>query len=235
MHELIPIYKNENGIQAVSARELHSFLESRRRFADWIKDRIEKYGFISGQDYEMLYYDYAGNRLNISHHNFMKSENQHIAKIEYALTLDAAKELSMVEGNEKGRQARRYFIEVDKKFRAGVAAQLPQTFADALRLAADQQEQLERQKALIQEQAPKVLFADAVETSRHSCLVGELAKILKQNGVDIGQNRLFKWLRNNGYLCQNGELYNQPTQRSMNQGLFEVKKTVINKPDAPCL
>lgn len=87
----------------------------------------------------------------------------------------------------------------------------------------------------VKQQQPKVLFADAVATSERSCLVAELAKILQQNGVNIGQNRLFGWLRDNGYLCSKGEYYNQPTQRAMELGLFEVKKTAINKPDGSVL
>lgn len=105
---------------------------------------------------------------------------------------------------------------------------IPQTFAEALQLAADQTKKLE-------EQAPKVLFADAVEASKKSCLIGELAKMLRQNGVEIGQNRLFSWMRKNGYLCQYGERYNQPTQRSMEMKLMEIKKTAINKPDGTIL
>lgn len=82
---------------------------------------------------------------------------------------------------------------------------------------------------------PKALFADAVTTSDRSCLIAELAKTLQQNGVNIGQNRLFEWLRQNGYLCSKGEYYNQPTQRAMELGLFEVKKTAITKPDGSVL
>lgn len=78
---------------------------------------------------------------------------------------------------------------------------------------------------------PKAVFADAVTASKRSCLIGELAKMLNQNRVNIGQNRLFEWLRSNGYLCKKGEYYNQPTQKAMNLGLFEIKKNVINKPD----
>lgn len=78
---------------------------------------------------------------------------------------------------------------------------------------------------------PKVLFADAVEASQTSILVGELAKILRQNGIDMGQNRLFKWLRGHGYLIsRNGTDYNMPTQRSMELGLFEIKERTINDP-----
>jgi anti-repressor protein len=80
--------------------------------------------------------------------------------------------------------------------------------------------------------APKVLFADAVTTSHTSILVGELAKIVKQNGVDMGQNRLFEWLRSNGYLIRRqGTDYNMPTQRSMELGLFEIKETAVTHSD----
>jgi anti-repressor protein len=126
----------------------------------------------------------------------------------------------------------RRWEELEKK---AVAAQLPQTYAEALRQLAKQVEDNERQKQIIEEQKPKALFADAVATSTQSCLIGELAKILRQNGVEIGQNRLFDWLRKNGYLCQYGEKYNQPTQRAMEMELFEVKKTSISKPDGTIL
>lgn len=87
----------------------------------------------------------------------------------------------------------------------------------------------------VREMAPKALFADAVSTSSRSCLIGELAKILKQNGVEIGQNRLFEWLRSHGYLGVRGEYRNLPTQRAIEMGLFEIKKTTINKPDGTVL
>lgn len=87
-------------------------------------------------------------------------------------------------------------------------------------------------EAQIEADRPKVLFADAVSASKSSCLIGELAKILKQNGIDIGQNKLFQWLRANGYLIsRRGESWNQPTQKSMQLGLFELKKTAINHSD----
>lgn len=112
---------------------------------------------------------------------------------------------------------------------------IPQTFAEALKLAAAQAEQVELQRQQIEAMKPKVLFADAVATSDRSCLVAELAKILQQNGVNMGQNRLFTWLRSNGYLCSKGEYYNQPTQKAQEMGLFEIKKTAINKPDGSVL
>lgn len=104
----------------------------------------------------------------------------------------------------------------------------------ATNLKEEKQKRIEAEQK-IQKDAPKVLFADAVSTSRRSCLVAELAKILQQNGVNIGQNRLFTWMRENGYLCQKGQYYNQPTQKAMELGLFEIKQTTINKPDGSVL
>lgn len=95
-----------------------------------------------------------------------------------------------------------------------------------------QVEGLERSNAHLR---PGATFAKAVETSEHSILVGELARIIKQNGVEIGQNRLFVWLREKGYLCKKGEMYNQPTQKALDMGLFEIKKTVIIKPSGKSL
>lgn len=86
-----------------------------------------------------------------------------------------------------------------------------------------------------EEYRPKALFADAVATSNRSCLMAELAKILQQNGVSIGQNRLFEWMRKNGFLCTKGQYYNQPTQKAMELGLFELKQTTITKPDGTVL
>lgn len=124
--------------------------------------------------------------------------------------------------------------ELERERMAG-GFQIPQNFSEALRLAAEQAERVEAQQKQIEAMKPKALFADAVATSDRSCLVAELAKILQQNGVNIGQNRLFDWLRKNGYLCSKGEYYNQPTQRAMEMGLFEVKKTAINKSDGSVL
>jgi anti-repressor protein len=101
--------------------------------------------------------------------------------------------------------------------------------ADVLSQAA---EQLRAKELVISEMKPKALFADSVATSTQSILIGELAKYLKQNGIDIGANRLFDWLRKNGWLInRKGEMWNQPTQRGLDRGLFEIKKRVLNNPD----
>ncbi len=209
---LIKVYQNDRQEQLVDARELHTALNNKRQFSDWIKQRIEQYGFIENIDFTTF-------------HNFVKREGSNLGSktTEYVLTLDTAKEIAMVENNEQGKNIRRYFIEVEKKARN--MFEIPKTLPEALRKAAELAEQLEQQK-------PKVLFAESVERSKNSVLINELSKILKQNGYNIGQNRLFEKLRNEGYLIkQKGENWNLPTQKSMEMGLFEVKKTAINKPN----
>ena len=108
----------------------------------------------------------------------------------------------------------------------------PDTLMQLAQNLKDEQEKRKALEAQIESQKPAVLFTGAVETSKTSILIGELAKMLKQNGVNIGQNRLFEWLRQHGYLIKrNGTDYNMPTQRSMDMGLFEIKETTINNPD----
>lgn len=112
-------------------------------------------------------------------------------------------------------------------------ADIPKTLPDALRAYANEVEEHNKAKALIEEQKPKVLFADSVAASHTSILVGDLAKLLHQNGVkDMGQKRLFNWLRENGYLIKRkGSDYNSPTQKAMEMGLFQIKETVVSHAD----
>jgi len=116
--------------------------------------------------------------------------------------------------------------------------QLPQTYAEALRALADKAEEaerLEKQNGLLLEDnhrmKPKEIFADAVSISDDAILIGQLAKILKGNGIEIGQNRLFDWFRNNGYLMKKGEARNLPTQYAMERELFKIKERTVNNPD----
>lgn len=156
----------------------------------------------------------------------------------YVMNRDGFTLLVMGFTGEKALQFKMDYIEAFNKMEQTIhfgGFSVPSTFREALILAAKQQEQIEEQQKKIEQDAPKVLFADAVSTSQRSCLVSELAKIIQQNGVNIGQNRLFQWLRDNGYLCAKGQYYNQPTQRSMEMGLFEIKQTTINKPDGSML
>lgn len=109
---------------------------------------------------------------------------------------------------------------------------IPKTLPEALRAYADEVEQHNKTRALVEAQRPKVLFADAVSTSDTDILVGDLAKLLNQNGYAVGQNRLFEQLRNEGYLIsRKGNSYNMPTQRAMEMGLFRIKETAITHSD----
>lgn len=110
--------------------------------------------------------------------------------------------------------------------------QMPKDYPSALRALAEAEEKRLLLEAESEANRPKVLFADSVAASKTSILVGELAKLLKQNGVDMGQNRLFAWLRENGYLIRRrGTDYNMPTQRSMDLALFEIKETTVSHAD----
>ncbi|SBV91708.1 phage regulatory protein/antirepressor Ant [uncultured Dysgonomonas sp.] len=151
----------------------------------------------------------------------------------YIMNRDGFTLLAMGFTGKKALEFKLQYIEAFNKMESALINKftLPQSFSEALRLAAEQAETIEKQQLQIETQKPKVLFADAVEMSDNSCLIGELAKILKQNGVEIGQNRLFEWMRYNGYLCTRGELYNQPSQSAMELGLFELIKRTINNPD----
>lgn len=184
MNEIIKIETTNEG-SVVSARELHQFLESKQKFADWIKNRIEKYDFEENKDYHKLYFDVEGKSLIISDPKIRKTDNQEVTKahkIDYVITLDMAKELSMIENNEKGRQARKYFIECEKKLKE-VAPRIPQTFAEALRAYADEVEKNEalklensQQKQIIGELQPKASYYDLILSSHDCMTVTQIAK-----------------------------------------------------------
>lgn len=108
--------------------------------------------------------------------------------------------------------------------------QMPQTYAEALRALADKAEEAERLQIENERMKPKEVFADAVTASDNAILVREFAKMMRQNGIDIGEKRLYKWLRANGYVCKDGT---EPTQRAMEQGLFEVLERTVLKGDVP--
>lgn len=123
------------------------------------------------------------------------------------------------------------FDEVIPRIRQTGGYQLPQTYAEALRALADKAEQNEKLTARIETMRPKEIFADAVAASKTSILIGELAKLITQNGYQIGQTRLFKWMRTNGYLIKEGSSKNMPMQRYVQQGLFEIKESSVQNPD----
>ena len=228
-----------DGKQAVNARELHQKLGSKQQFANWIRNRIEKYGFVENQDF-------------CSFNKVIKRENGATTVTEYALSLDMAKELCMVENNEKGRMIRKDFIEVEKKARTQNPFAIPQTYSEALLLAANQAKQIEKQQLALEQKKiennklvadgkrkdativrmkPKEIFTDAVAGSKGNCLVGEVAKLITQNGYKIGEKQFFAWLRDNGYLGKKGERYNIPNQQYMGKNPFFYIKRGVRQGD----
>lgn len=202
MNNLIPI-NFESDRPTVSARELHEFLEVGSEYSHWFK-RMCEYGFSEGADFSPFLTESSGGR----------------PAQDAQLTIDMAKELCMIQRNERGRQARQYFIQIEKDWNSP-----EKVMARALEYA---HKEIHNLTARIEHDKPKVLFADSVSASKASILVGEMAKILKQNGIDIGEKRFFRWLRENGYLISRyGTDYNMPTQYSMERKIFEIKETSV--------
>ena len=207
MNELINVTLNDNHEPVVSGRQLHESLEVKTPYDKWFP-RMTEYGFTENEDFSTFLSQSTGGRRATDH----------------VIKLDMAKEIAMIQRTDRGKQVRQYFIQVEKDFNS------PEKIMARALLMADQK--VHKLEAQIEADRPKVLFADAVSASKSSCLIGELAKILKQNEIDIGQNKLFQWLRAHGYLIsRRGESWNQPTQKSMQLGLFELKKTNINHAD----
>ena len=221
MNELINVSYDNADRPTVSGRELHKALEVKTAYKDWFP-RMCEYGFTEGEDFNSLKNEQVRT----------EGKRQVTREItDHQLTISMAKEICMIQRSEKGKQFRQYFIKVEEAWNSpemimGRALKIAQNQLDLVRA-----ENL-RLTEKIETDKPKIVFADAVSVANTSILIGELAKILKQNGVDIGQNRLFEYLRNNGYLIsRKGSDRNMPTQKSMEMGLFEIKETTISHSD----
>lgn len=191
--------------QAVDARQLHAFLENGDKFTTWISDRIQQYGFVEGIDYIKAVGGFSENT---------EKPSGGRPSIEYALTIDMAKELAMVERNAKGKEARMYFLEMERQAR-GLAGKIPQSLPEALRMAAELHERTEQQAAIIKQLAPKADFYDEVADAVNSMSVEEVAKML-----GTGRNRMFEWLRKSKVLMAN----NLPYQKYVDREFFVVRE-----------
>lgn len=192
-------------VQTVDARDLHAFLDVGRDFTTWIEARITKYGFQAHVDYVV---DASPDRGNQSGRG---GDRRSVA---FHLAIDMAKELAMVENSDRGRAVRRYFLDCERKAKTGnVHFIVPQTLPEALRLAADQAERIEAQKAQIQALAPKAEFHDRVAEAVNCQTIEEVAKVLGS-----GQNRMFAWLRDQRILMAS----NMPYQRFIDDGYFRI-------------
>lgn len=209
MNELFNVTTNGDKL-TLSARELYKELNIAGRFSRWF-EQMSEYGFEENVDFTSVQNCTVVN-------NGATRELQ-----DYRITLDMAKEIAMLQRNEKGKEIRRKLIELEKAWNSP-----EKVMARALDIAHKTIANLQIEN---EEMKPKAIFADAVATSDTSILIGDLAKLIKQNGTDIGQKRLFERMRNDGYLIKTGTSKNMPTQKAMEKGLFEVKERVISNPD----
>lgn len=215
--ELVPlgeelnIRTDENGETIISGRELHESLKISTQYTKWF-ERMTEYGFVENVDF-----------IAISQKRLTAQGNE-TTYTDHLLKLDMAKEIAMIQRTPEGKRIRQYLIQVEKAWNS------PEKIMErALLIAKNNINRLEIENKAMK---PKAIFADAVASSEQSILIGELAKLLKQNGINTGQKRLFEYLRENGYLIKRkGSDYNMPTQRSMELGIMEIKETVINNPD----
>lgn len=213
MNEILTV---NNDTQTVSARELHERLHIKTAFKDWFP-RMCEYGFEEGADF-------------CSKLSETSQKGGRPAK-DADISIDMAKQICMIQRTPEGKAVRQYLIDLEKAWNTP-----EQVMARALKYADKEIEKLKKSNAGLLEDnkrmKPKEIFADAVSASHTSILVGDMAKLLKQNGVDIGQKRLFEWLRENGYLIKRkGSDWNMPTQKSMEMGLFDIKESTVNNPD----
>lgn len=200
----------------VSARDLYEKLNIKTAFKDWFP-RMCEYGFDEGKDF-------------CSKMSETSSKGGRPSK-DADISIDMAKQICMIQRSPEGKQIRQYFIDLEKAWNTP-----EQIMARALKMADKTIDELKESNAVLladnQRMKPKEIFADAVATSHTSILIGDLAKLLKQNGIEIGQKRLFNWLRENGYLIKRkGSDWNMPTQKSMGLGIIEIKESTVNNPD----
>lgn len=218
MNELIKV---NTDTLTVSARDLHEALKIETRFNDWFR-RMTEYGFTEGVDF------YS----NLSKTN----ETGGRPATDYQITVDMAKEICMIQRTEIGKKVRQYFLTLEKAWNTP-----EQIMARALKIAdstitslrfenKELTGKVEQLSVDNERMKPKEIFSDAVTASDSAILVRDLAKMIKQNGVDIGEKRLYKWLRNNGYICHNSRT---PTQKAMERGLFEVEVKTVERTGRP--
>ena len=196
--------------QTVSARELHEQLRIGTKFTTWF-ERMKEYGFTEGNEF----FPKMGET----------SESGGRPSVDYDISVDMAKQICMIQRTPEGKQCRQYLLDLEKAWNTP-----EQVMARALKIANRTIDSLKEHNAKLIEDCermkPKEIFADAVSASKTSILIGDLAKLICQNGCQIGQKRLFEWMRANGYLIlRKGSDYNMPTQRSMEMGLFEIKES----------
>lgn len=209
--------KLNSDTMTVSARELHEKLNIKTAFKDWFP-RMCEYGFEENKDFNML----KKERVQIEGGREVKREIT-----DYDISIDMAKEICMIQRTPEGKRVREYLIDLEKAWNTPELV-----MARGLKAAQSMIEQKDAQIKLLtadnERMKPKEIFADAVSASDSSILVRDLAKLIKQNGHDMGEKRLYKWMREHGYIIKNSTY---PTQKAMSLGLFEVVERTVQRGD----
>lgn len=209
LENLIKI-EERNGEQLVSGRELHKFLEIKARFNDWFP-RMCEYGFIENKDY-----------IAITQKRVTAQGNE-TTYTDYLMKISMAKELSMLQRNERGKQAREYFIKCEEAWNSE-----DMVLARALQIQNKKilgyKEHIEVLENKIKEDAPRVSFAETIEKASDCILVREFSKIIANEGIHLGEKSLYKWFREKGFIFKNST---EPMQSAVQRGLFKVSERVI--------
>lgn len=217
-NDLVPVYKTDTGEQVVYGSDLHRVLEVKSNYREWSARRIMDLSMEENVDYQAV---------EISTPSGQR-------KIDHIILLDLAKEMAMLERNEKGKQVRRYFIEIEKKYKQSVRPMtreelLSKAVLEAQNVIKELEDKNKEQEKTILEQKPLVDFANHVSSTSCLLTVEEVAKIACKQGIQIGRTNLFKWLREKKYLQKN----NMPYQRYIDNGLFKVVEKKNSSPYGP--
>ena len=206
MTELIKVQERD-GEQLVSGRELHQFLESSERFSKWW-ERMVGYGFEENKDYTLYQKVHPQNKQEI---------------IDYLMKISMAKEISMLQRNEKGKEARSYFIKCEEAWNSDEIV-MARALSIQNKKILGYKEKIDILEKKIENDAPRVSFAETIEKASDCLLVREFSKLIATEGIHLGEKKLYRWFREKGFILKNST---EPTQTAVQKGLFKVAERVV--------
>lgn len=206
MTELIKVQERD-GEQLVSGRELHQFLESSERFSKWW-ERMVGYGFEENKDYTLYQKVHPQNKQEI---------------IDYLMKISMAKEISMLQRNEKGKEARSYFIKCEEAWNSDEIVMARAILIQNKKILG-YKEKIDILEKKIENDAPRVSFAETIEKASDCLLVREFSKLIATEGIHLGEKKLYRWFREKGFILKNST---EPTQTAVQKGLFKVAERVV--------
>ena len=206
MTELIKVQERD-GEQLVSGRELHKFLESSERFSKWW-ERMVGYGFEENKDYTLYQKVHPQNKQEI---------------IDYLMKISMAKEISMLQRNEKGKEARMYFIKCEEAWNSDEIVMARAILIQNKKILG-YKEKIDILEKKIENDAPRVSFAETIEKASDCLLVREFSKLIATEGIHLGEKKLYRWFREKGFILKNST---EPTQTAVQKGLFKVAERVV--------